>query len=177
MKITFLKTNILNQNNYNQNVLTPEFVGSLIIYPIGYTHEKCLPCDGFVLKIYDYENLYSVISTKFNSGTEAADEFRIPDYNISKRFLQPSTSPSDVIEAGLPDITGAFGLSGTEGGGTFANGAFSWYKNGGAYGRGHDNAAVNPHINFYASRSSLIYGKSSTVQPPAQGVHVCIRYK
>ena len=32
-------------------------------------------------------------------------------------------------------------------------------------------------IRLDASLSSKIYGKSNTVQPPSQGVLVCIRYK
>ena len=44
MEIKSLKTNPLNQNNYNKNALTPEVVGSLITYPINYVDENCLPC-------------------------------------------------------------------------------------------------------------------------------------
>ncbi len=87
MEILNLKTNSLNQNNYSKNNLTPEFIGSLVTYPVDYTNEKCLPCDGYKLKIADYEQLYAVIGSKFNDGTEESDEFRIPDYNISKRFF------------------------------------------------------------------------------------------
>ncbi|UKI41421.1 MAG: tail fiber protein [Candidatus Melainabacteria bacterium] len=64
----------------------------MVTYPINYTHEKCLPCDGFKLKISDYKQLYAVIGSRFNDGTEASDEFRIPDYNITGRFLQPGTN-------------------------------------------------------------------------------------
>ena len=99
MEILNLKTTSLNQNNYSQNLQTPEFVGSLITYPIDYVHPKCLPCDGFVLKRIDYEQLFSVIGTKFNDGTEGSDEFRIPDYNISKRFLQPGSGAGIKIAA------------------------------------------------------------------------------
>ena len=91
MEILKLKTNSLNQNNYSQNQLTPDFVGTLVVYPINFSHPKCLPCDGYILKRIDYEQLFSVIGTQFNDGTEAEDEFRIPDYNISKRFLQPGS--------------------------------------------------------------------------------------
>ena len=106
MEILGLKTNLLNQNNYTNNQLTPDFIGSLITYPINYTHPKCLPCDGYVLKIADYELLYSVIGTQFNDGTEAEDEFRIPDYNITGVFLQPSLKANQNKVAGLPNITG-----------------------------------------------------------------------
>jgi len=174
MEILGLKTNLLNQNNYTSNKLTPEFIGSLVTYPINYTHPKCLPCDGYVLKIADYEPLYSVIGTQFNDGTEAEDEFRIPDYNISKRFLQPGSNVGVKIEAGLPNITGSFGIgdsSGTTTSGVFYTIASTRWNEGGG------KAGSNPNVGFNASRSSSIYGKSSTVQPPSQLVHICIRYK
>ena len=171
MEILDLKTNLLNQNNYNKNNLTPEFIGSLVIYPKNYIHEKTLACDGYVLKIRDYEQLYSVIGKDFNNGKEASDEFRIPDYNISKRFLQPTTNAGIKIEAGLPNITGTFGVCGV---GYTPTGAFQYLKKGSALS---NSGEADNIYDFNASRSSSIYGKSSTVQPPSQGVHVCIRYK
>ena len=110
MKLDSLKTNPLNQNNYNRNALTPEFVGSLVIYPVDITPEKCLPCDGYKLKKADYAQLYAVIGNKYNDGN--------PDYGHQKTL---TTSK--------------------------------------------------------ASANNSIYGKSKTVQPPSQIVHICIRYK
>lgn len=166
MEILSLKTNSLNQNNYNINKQTPEFIGSLVTYPIDYTHPKCLPCDGFVLKCNDYEQLYSVIGTQFNDGTEAEDEFRIPDYNISKRFLQPGSSVGSKMAAGLPDHTHTVT-------------AFYWNSSGIAEeGRGNPDYGHQLSLTTSkASASNSIYGKSTTVQPPSQIVHVCIRYK
>ena len=166
MEILNLKTTPLNQNNYSQNLQTPEFVGSLITYPIDYVHPKCLPCDGFVLKRIDYEQLFSVIGTKFNDGTEGSDEFRIPDYNISKRFLQPGSGAGTKIAAGLPDHTHTVV-------------ALYWDASGIAEeGRGNpDYGHQKTLTTSKASANNSIYGKSSTVQPPSQLVHVCIRYK
>ena len=166
MEILGLKTNSLNQNNYSQNLQTPEFVGSLITYPIDYVHPKCLPCDGFVLKRIDYEQLFSVIGTKFNDGTEGSDEFRIPDYNISKRFLQPGSGAGTKIAAGLPDHTHTVV-------------ALYWDASGIAEeGRGNpDYGHQKTLTTSKASANNSIYGNSNTVQPPSQLVHVCIRYK
>ena len=174
MEILKLQTNFTNQNNYSQNQLTPDFVGTLVVYPINFSHPKCLPCDGYILKRIDYEQLFSVIGTQFNDGTEAEDEFRIPDYNISKRFLQPGSNAGVKIEAGLPNITGSFGIgdsSGTTTSGVFYTIASTRWNEGGG------KAGSNPNVGFNASRSSSIYGKSSTVQPSSQVVQICIRYK
>lgn len=166
MEILGLKTNLLNQNDYTNNQLTPDFIGSLITYPINYTHPKCLPCDGYVLKIIDYEPLYSIIGKQFNDGTEAEDEFRIPDYNISKRFLQPGSNAGTKIAAGLPDHTHTVV-------------ALYWDSSGIVEeGRGNpDYGHQKTLTTSKASANNSIYGNSTTVQPPSQLVHICIRYK
>lgn len=174
MEILNLNTNKTNQNSYNKNLLTPEFIGSLIVYPIGFTHEKCLACDGYVLKKEDYQMLYSVIGSKFNDGTEAEDEFRIPDYNITKRFLQPSNTAGTKIEAGLPNITASVITSGANL--SSVSGAFT--ASGSTKNRDDNlDTTGNRVLTFNASLSNSIYGNSTTVQPPSQLVHICIRYK
>lgn len=178
MEIKNIKTNTLNQNNYTINKLTPDQIGSLIIYPVSYTHENTLPCDGYVLLIEDYQLLYSVIGKQFNTGSEQENEFRIPDYNISGRFLQPSSSPVTKKEAGLPNIRGQWHNVGVEPGAAGVSGAIVNHNWGGSFyyhasGRGGNLGGFD----LNASRSSGVYGASSTVQPPSQGVHVCIRYK
>ena len=172
MEILNLKTNPLNQNNYNINKLTPDQVGSLVVYPVNYTHENTLSCDGYVLLIEDYPLLYSVIGKQFNTGSEQATEFRIPDYNVSGRFLQPSSSPVTKKEAGLPNITGVVGAIGKTS--ATYSGAFYYHSAGGVLS---NSGEADYNAGFDASRCSKIYGKSSTVQPASQGVHVCIRYK
>lgn len=174
MEILKLQTNFTNQNNYSNNQLTPEFIGSLVVFPINISHPKCLPCDGYVLKRIDYEQLFSVIGTQFNDGTEAEDEFRIPDYNITGEFLQPNSVANKRIVAGLPNITGY--ISGDDYKMAQIGGAF--YFSGTASGSHQETVTGNFNIvRFDASRSSSIYGKSTTVQPSAKTVQVCIRYK
>ena len=172
MEILKLKTNALNQNNYNINKHTPDQIGSLVVYPVNYTNENCLSCDGYKLNINDYEKLYAVIGKQFNDGTESENEFRIPDYNITGRFLQPNSIPTKKFEAGLPNITGAVGAIGKTG--AKYTGAFYYHSAGGALS---NSGEADFNAGFDASRCSAIYGKSSTVQPSSQGVHVCIRYK
>lgn len=166
MKLVSLKTNPLNQNNYNRNALTPEFVGSLVIYPVDITPEKCLPCDGYKLKKADYAQLYAVIGNKYNDGTEASDEFRIPDYNVTGRFLQPGAKVGTQIAAGIPDHTHTVV-------------ALYWDSNGIVEeGRGNPDFGHQKTLTTSkASANNSIYGKSKTVQPPSQIVHICIRYK
>lgn len=175
MELLNLITNEINQNNYHSNKLTRNKIGILYIAPINMVPDDCLACDGYVLKISDYKKLYSAIGNKFNKGSENSDEFRIPDYNITKRFLQPGSNAGTIIAAGLPNITGT---------------APAWIANAGfsgslTYGttasHGSPNSPLShqstPAYKFDAKISSAIYGKSSTVQPPSQLVHICIKYK
>ena len=178
MEILNLSTNDLNQNGYNFNQLTRDKIGFIFTAPIKIIPDDCLACDGYVLKIVDYEKLYTVIGKTFNSGEELEDEFRIPDYNITKIFLQAGENAGTKVAAGLPNITGGWNNVGVEPGYGTASGAF--YNNivGGTFfyhgsGRGGNQGGF--YLN--ASRSSSIYGKSNTVQPPSQIVHLCIKYK
>lgn len=81
------------------------------------------------------------------------------------------SNANTTIAAGLPNITANLNAI-THVGGVTADGAFSVTNTGGngmggSGGRGH-----NADIALDASRSNSIYGKSSTVQPPAYVVNV-----
>lgn len=93
----------------------------------------------------------------------------VPDFR--NRFLEGGTTPGNIIAAGLPNITGVFGYINDDAGVTY-NGAFSFSRTG---SMAHENAGNSGHqwkVSFDASKSSSIYGKSTTVQPPA----VIVRY-
>lgn len=75
------------------------------------------------------------------------------------------------IAAGLPNITGQVTSDDTGyywGAGTTASGAFANAHNGGSHiGANEWSGTRGNGFTFNASRSSAIYGKSTTVQPPA----------
>lgn len=75
------------------------------------------------------------------------------------------------VEAGLPNITGGFYARGIENTNMKGWGAFNTQNSSDTISYGHDNGAGGG-FNFDASRSSTIYGKSSTVQPPAYLVNI-----
>ena len=97
----------------------------------------------------------------------------VPDYR--NRFLEGSATPGTIMEAGLPNITGTFhGFSGFYN--SFANGAFTSTRS------DNDDSAYlgsgnwrHPIFSFNASNSNPIYGKSTTVQPPAVTVRWLIK--
>ena len=87
------------------------------------------------------------------------------------------SSPGIAIAAGLPNITGKFQDKGFDSSYTFSPGAL--YNGGDILGiRGsHGNAGDALHsLAIDASRSSVIYGRSTTVQPPAINVIPQVRY-
>ena len=97
----------------------------------------------------------------------------VPDFR--NRFLEGSSSPGSYVDAGLPNITGAFHAHCIGYGLGWGNGAFYTTLNSDreADGNGWDNGS--PDFHFDASRSNPIYGRSSTVQPPAVTVRWLIK--
>ena len=192
MEILNLHTNEINQNGYHKTIFTRDKIGALFIFPNGYIPDDCLACDGYVLKIEDYKKLYSIIGKDYNNGTENNDEFRIPDYNLTGLFLQPGASNFGAKKsAGLPSIGLALRVD--------ASGKVNSYygnKSLSAYGTDDYGGVLTAltdgsdepmrlmsdatNIKYRAGDLILdtnIYGKSSTVQPPSQIVHICIKYK
>ena len=185
MELITLSTNEINQNGYHLNKLTRNKIGFIYTAPIKIIPDDCLACDAYVLKIADYRKLYSVIGKTFNTGTEAEDEFRIPDYNVTKRFLQPSQDVAVQIEAGIPTHK-HYEFSSKVDGASSDNKTSQqlrnnmqvnslWYSGYAAYVLARTNSAAD--VGLSSTPNNSIYGKSSTVQPASHTVHLCIKYK
>lgn len=150
--------------------------GSLFL-PKGY-----IKANGATVQRADYPRLVHFIEsnnlwtddTTNNAGLfgkgDGSSTFVLPDYR--ERMMQyTEDSIGEQREAGLPNITGNTG-----------NG--SWFSTSGAFSgpkAGSVNLAeANEHgykaVTFDASLSNAIYGKSSTVQPPAINVIPILRY-
>lgn len=118
-----------------------------------------LECDGRTCS--EYLELCGVL------GTSTVPDFR-------NRFLEGSTTPRTVLEAGLPNITGNIVLRpGNEG--AFPSGVFSYSGNTGNRGYKGGSYGYYGKVQFDASRCSSIYGNSDTVQPPAVTVRYLIK--
>ena len=130
--------------------------------PNGY-----LVCNGANVSRETYADLFAVIGTTFGSG-DGSTTFALP--NLIDKFAQGSTTVGTVKNAGLPNITGGLGESSQR-----ISGAF-YGDNNWAYGVPSGDSKKSQYIGFNASRSSPIYGRSSTVQPPALTLLPCIKY-
>ena len=96
----------------------------------------------------------------------------VPDYR--NRFLEGSAAPGTVLEAGLPNISGrTWGPIYTP----FAtpSGPFTYQVENWTSGVARYRDFASYWIYFDASRCSSVYGKSSTVQPPAVTVRWLIK--
>lgn len=81
-----------------------------------------------------------------------------------------SSGAGGTIGAGLPNITGDFGAK-TYDADTDGTGAFRWSWTDSKVTPSGTNKDKNTRVQFNASRSSSIYGSSTTVQPPAYKVY------
>ena len=95
--------------------------------------------------------------------------------NLEARFLEGTTgTPRTFKDAGLPNITGRLRrFTGWEGD-YQPEGAFYFSANNGSHSPGSDDYS-SPDFSFDASRSSAVYGKSTTVQPASYTVRYYIK--
>ena len=142
--------------------------------------DKHLLCDGRELVIAEHEDLYDAIGDIYGTAS-SPDKFKIP--NLIGKFAQGAATAGTVKEAGLPEVSGAFSVRGfaNSGNWTVMAGYDSFYL-GATAASDYVAQNINPggsissrRVEFRASRSNAIYGKSTTVQPPALTLLPCIR--
>lgn len=143
-------------------------IGAIIAYggngniPSGY-----LLCDGAAYSRTAFPDLFATIGTDYGSG-DGSTTFNVPDANQAKRFLQGDTVAGTVKSAGLPNITANFGNVHSGNAGIIVSGAFEKTATVSYQVSAGSSATFSSNdTNFDASRSSNIYGNSTTVQPDA----------
>ena len=146
--------------------------------PTGY-----LICNGSAISRTTYAALFDAIGTTWGTG-DGSTTFNLP--NLIDRVAWGASTVGTYKNAGLPNISGTLGGIGTNN--TEANysgfekysGVFTKKSDSSYAGNMQgsktptDNAAYE--VNFNASSSNSIYGKSSTVQPPAATLIPIIKY-
>lgn len=148
-------------------------VGTVIYFSATSVPAGYLKCDGSAVGRATYPELYAAIGTTYGAG-DGSTTFNLPD--MIGRFAEGSATPGAVKEAGLPNITG--GINGHFGSGV-ASGTGSMFTaiGGGRWRATPDGTGGEAFFSAFidASRSSPIYGKSNTVQPPALTLLPCIK--
>ena len=157
---------------YINDTLSKHSVGDIVYKPLTKVteHEYLLPLDGRTIDGNTYKRLVDYLGTNV-----------LP--NLNGRYLRADSTPGTMVEAGLPNITGTFGLRPVDGGMNV-----TWETNSGAVTaitKTNDSSSCvtksssyGPLINVTidASRSSAVYGKSDTVTPLTYTVQAYICY-
>ena len=141
-------------------------VGSVTWYAGAGTPENYLLCDGSAVSRTNYADLFAVIGTIYGAG-DGSTTFNLP-LLTDGRFIEGSGTAGQYIAPGLPNITGTNGM-----GNTANSGAFYGYYAKPGWGEQHNDWI---RTGFDASRSSAIYGRSTTVQPNALTMRPIIKY-
>lgn len=144
-------------------------VGAVMGFAAGVPNDNWLECDGSTFDQYKYPALYTYLGTNV-----------LPDYR--NRFLE-GVGPNETVgtnkAAGLPNITAwtsplHYNPSGaTASGAMTIGGQLDYWTKGSA--SGGDSFTSVRQLNFDASRSSAVYGNSTTVQPASTLIRWCIK--
>lgn len=156
---------------WQEQIPDGELVGAVASFSGNNTlPEGWLLCDGAAVSRETYAALFNVIGTTYGSGN-GSTTFNLP--NLVDKFVEGSATSGTVKTAGLPNITGEFGRSRfytTYSTYEVSKGVFAGDTVQSNYPQasGQQSSASAPtKITFDASRSSSVYGNSTTVQPPA----------
>lgn len=172
-----LTDNNINNNPVTDNVNWADYFSQRVIHTIGdpivtlnpVLEDNEIWLEGAEVSRTTYSNLFQVYGTTYGIG-DGSTTFALPD--CRNRVFWGATN-FGYIEAGLPNITGTFSAENTR---KYVSGAFNYEQVTFARSTG-SNQANNPGFNMDASRSSSIYGNSTTVQPPSIKVRVKTRYQ
>lgn len=174
---TVINSSIIDVSSLNDkiNELQKEaVVGEIKWYSGSTVPPGYLTCNGAKVSRTTYSNLFAAIGTKWGTG-DGSTTFTLP--NLIGRVAWGATNGGGYLEAGLPNITGHISQA-YYGYGTWGvSGAFTnAYFEGSATRGGGGGNPQNISFDFNAAASNAIYGKSSTVQPPAATLIPIIKY-
>lgn len=153
-------------NALSVGALLPSFAASMSGY---------LLCNGAAVSRTTYADLFAILGTAFGAG-DGSKTFNLPDFR-DKTFWGANGNLMKVLAAGLPNLSGMFWAYTV--GWSNASGTGAFYDAGAASGtpgnRGGEGGTAC-RWGCDASRSNKIYGRSTTVQPPAITVNIFIKY-
>lgn len=158
------------------DVLVQAQIGSISMFsgssiPAGY-----LLCDGSALNREVYAELFDAIGTAWGAG-DGETTFNLPDLTDKTVWGGDSSAVGGYKESGLPNITGQLRAVRTQSPtDDTIHGAFAFSAWGGNYMQYASEGSREAAISFNAAWSNAIFGKTTTVQPPAAVMQFCIKY-
>lgn len=170
-------------------------LGHLFAWPFQTPPDGAIQCNGATYNRALYTDLFAYATSKgwvkteaewqeiatrdngfcpFYSSGDGSTNFRTPKFAPYQQIALDSASAGKYHQAGLPNITGYWNTRGPEILENPAGGAFIIEKTSDNYGYGHAPGGVSPKLRIDASRSSSVYGRSSTVQPESHEWIMCV---
>jgi len=163
-------TNAVSLSQLNTALIPLSPTGSIIWFAGQSTPSGYLLCDGSNVSRTTYADLFEVIGIIYGAG-DSSTTFTLPKLTDA-RFIEGGSTVGTSKSAGLPNITAQWETSCYASGSP--SGAVENYNITGITGSSF--MTVNGGHTFNASRSSSIYGNSSTVQPKSLVLLPCIKY-
>lgn len=131
-----------------------------------------LLCNGGAYSRTTYAALFAILGTSFGAG-DGSTTFNAPDFR-GRTFQGANANLKAVLAAGLPNITGnSLGVQAVAGP-AYAGALYPFSSAGATFGSNSGGGWTS--IGLDASRSSSIYGASTTVQSPAIAANIFIKY-
>lgn len=160
----------LQVNNGNGIVIAANVLqtGDLVA-SMNTSHSGCLLCNGGAVSRTTYADLFTLLGTAFGEG-DGSTTFNLPDFR-DKTLWGANGNLMAILAAGLPNITGGLSI-----GALCQNASGAITTQSSSVLRSTTDTSNSSGFTFDASRSSSIYGKSTTVQPPAIAVNIFIKY-
>ena len=141
-------------------------------------------CDGSTVSRTEYANLFAAIGTTWGAG-DGSSTFNLPNL-IGRVAWGAKNNIGSYIDAGLPNISGEVSfydgysspsyVKPTNLSGAFTSKSTTTEGKLGVFQSATSYPTITSIASFSASNYNSIYGKSSTVQPPAARLMPIIKY-
>lgn len=171
-------------------------LGHLFAWPFQTPPDGAIQCNGATYNRALYKDFFAYATSKGWVKTEAewqsiasanggycsyysqgdgSTTFRTPKFAPFMQVNIASANVGKYHQAGLPNITGYWNTRGSERLENATGGALSVESTSDNYGYyGHITEGTSPKLKIDASRSSSIYGRSTTVQPESHEWMICV---
>ena len=184
----------VDENGNEAEVVSSGYVGEIKMFGYAGVPEHCLACDGSLLSITAYPELYAKLGTQH--GGDGVTTFALPTAEDVIYAAGNGRAVGAAVADGLPNIQGtaSFRRVSDSGSNTLSVfGSIGNYVTSGAIqgaltegnpyvdyigvGYGASSGQHGDELSFDASRSSAIYGASDHVQPKGTAFNFCIVYE
>ena len=170
-------------------------LGFHYLHPYGTVPADSIICNGATYSRALYKDFFDYITTQgwvvpedvwqesatrdngfcpFYSSGDGSTNFRTPKFAPYQQIAMGVAQATKYHQAGLPNITGYWNTRGPEILEDATGGAFSIEETSDLYSWGHSEGSPAPKLKIDASRSSPVYGRSSTVQPESHEWVMCV---